>query len=39
MDSAEFRRRFSGSPIKRAKHEGLQRNIQILTEDQEPLSL
>jgi epoxyqueuosine reductase len=39
MDSAEFRRRFSGSPIKRAKHEGLRRNIQILTGDQEPPSL
>jgi epoxyqueuosine reductase len=25
----EFRRRFAGSPIKRAKHEGLQRNVAV----------
>lgn len=33
MTPVEFRNRFSGSPVKRAKHEGLLRNIQILQRD------
>jgi len=33
LDPVEFRRRFSGSPIQRAKHEGLRRNIQIILQD------
>jgi epoxyqueuosine reductase len=29
LDDAQFRRRFSGSPVKRAKRQGLQRNAAV----------
>jgi epoxyqueuosine reductase len=33
VDEAEFRRRFHGSPVLRARHEGFARNVRIAREN------
>jgi epoxyqueuosine reductase len=36
MDEAAFHRRFAGTPVHRATHEGMQRNIQIARKNAQP---